>query len=83
MLYPRVSVTPYLCQCTMPCCKNEGELVNCCDEFIRWQKATHTDSNGWYDAVDPITGTVTGVMQQMWYLGDDGTPTAKGALIIH
>ena len=38
--------------------------------------------NGWYDAVDPITGTVTRVMQQLWYLGDDGTPTAKGALRI-
>ena len=38
--------------------------------------------NGWYDVVDPITKTVTREMQQMWYLSDDGTLTAKGALSI-
>ena len=38
--------------------------------------------NGWYDLVDPITGAVTRVAQQMWYLSDDGTCTAKGALWI-
>ena len=38
--------------------------------------------NGWYDSLDPITGTVTRITQQMWYQSDDGTQIAKGALRI-
>ena len=45
-------------------------------------KKTILTQNGWYDLVDPITGDVTRVAQQMWYLSDDGTRTAKGALRI-
>ena len=38
--------------------------------------------NGWCDSLDPITGTVTRITQQMWNQFDDETLIAKGALRI-
>ena len=67
-----------------PChvAKMKGSLSTAAMNVSDGGKQPILTQNGWYDAVDPITGTVRRVMQQMWYLGDDGTPTAKGALRI-
>ena len=36
---------------------------------------------GWFLKPDPVSGTVR-VQQQMWYMGPDGAPIAKGALTL-
>ena len=37
---------------------------------------------GWFETFDLATYSMTKVLQQMWYPGEDGTPIAKGALKI-